>query len=89
MRSGRCGRGTEKQGIAPRNCAKRKKFGIETLDYLIEQREEYDEDFRRGLCSSGNIHYHLAADEKRGIAKFSEIVAEAQSRHCVFEPKFV
>jgi predicted solute-binding protein len=64
-----------------------KKFGIETLDYLIEQREEYDEDFRRDYFE-WNIHYHLAADEKRGITKFSELLRK-HNLGTVFEPKFV
>jgi chorismate dehydratase len=64
-----------------------KKFGMETLDYLIETREEYDEDFRRDYLE-WNIHYHLASDEKRGIAKFCELL-QKHNLGPVFEPKFV
>ncbi len=46
-----------------------KNFGIETLDTIIETREEFDEDFRRDYFE-WNIQYHLAEDEKRGIQKF-------------------
>jgi len=64
-----------------------KNFGIETLDYLIETREEYDEDFRRDYFE-WHIQYHLAEDEKRGIAKFSELLCK-HGLGPVFEPKFV
>ena len=64
-----------------------KKFGMETLDYIIETREEYDEDFRRDYLG-WHIHYHLAADEKRGIAKFCELLRK-HNLGPVFEPKFV
>lgn len=64
-----------------------KKFGMETLDYLIETREEYDADFRRDYFE-WHIHYHLGTDEKRGIAKFSELLAK-HNLGPVHEPKFV
>jgi chorismate dehydratase len=64
-----------------------KKFGIETLDYLIETREEFDQDFRRDYFE-WHIHYHLAEDEKRGIAKFCELLRK-HNLGPVFEPKFV
>jgi hypothetical protein len=35
-----------------------------------------------------HIHYHLAEDEKRGIAKFCELL-EKHNLGPVFEPKFV
>ncbi|HZF02368.1 MAG TPA: menaquinone biosynthesis protein [Methylomirabilota bacterium] len=79
-------RGIENKELR-RELREAKKFGIETLDYLIEQREEYDEDFRRDYFE-WNIHYHLAADEKRGIAKFSELLRK-HNLGTVFEPKFV
>jgi predicted solute-binding protein len=64
-----------------------KRFGMETLDGIIETREEYDEDFRRDYFE-WNIHYHLAEDEKRGIAKFCELLRKHQLGP-VFEPQFV
>jgi chorismate dehydratase len=64
-----------------------KNFGIETLDYLIETREEFDEDFRRDYFE-WHIHYHLAEDEKRAIAKFCELL-QKHGLGPVFEPKFV
>jgi chorismate dehydratase len=64
-----------------------KKFGIETLDYLIETREEFDKDFRRDYFE-WHIHYHLAEDEKRGITKFCQLL-KRHNLGTVFEPKFV
>jgi chorismate dehydratase len=64
-----------------------KRFGMETLDYLIETREEFDMDFRRDYFE-WHIHYHLGEDEKRAIAKFCELL---RKHHLgpIFEPKFV
>ena len=64
-----------------------KRFGMETLDGIIETREEYDEDFRRDYFE-WNIHFHLAEDEKRGIAKFCELLRK-HNLGPVFEPKFI
>ena len=64
-----------------------KNFGLETLDYLIETREEFDAEFRRDYFE-WHIHYHLAEDEKRGIAKFCELLRK-HNLGPVFEPKFV
>jgi chorismate dehydratase len=64
-----------------------KKFGLETIDYLIETREEFDEAFRRDYFE-WHIHYHLAEDERRGIAKFCELLRKHNLGQ-VFEPKFV
>ena len=64
-----------------------KHFGLETLDYVIETHGEYDEDFRRDYLG-WHVHYHLAADEKRGIAKFSDLLRK-HGLGPVYEPKFV
>jgi chorismate dehydratase len=64
-----------------------KRFGLETLDYLIETRPEFDADFRRDYFE-WHIHYHLAEDEKRGVAKFCELLRK-HNLGPVFEPKFV
>lgn len=64
-----------------------KAFGMDTLDHLISSRTEFDLDFRRDYLG-WHIHYHLGADEKRGIAKFIELLR----RHLpqpVLEPRFV
>jgi chorismate dehydratase len=62
-------------------------FGLDTLDYIISSRTEYDRDFRRDYLG-WHIHYHLGADEKRGLAKFGELL---QKHGCepVYKPKFV
>lgn len=62
-------------------------FGMNTMDYIIETREEFDEDFRRDYFE-WHIHYHLADDEKRGIRKFCELLKK-HNLGPVFEPKFV
>ena len=62
-------------------------FGLDTLDSIIRTRTEYDYDFRKDYLS-WHIHYHLGSDEKRGLAKFVELMR----RHgCgpIFEPRFV
>ena len=62
-------------------------FGLDTLDTIIRTRTEYDYDFRKDYLS-WHIHYHLGSDEKRGLAKFIELLR----RHgCgpIFEPRFV
>jgi predicted solute-binding protein len=64
-----------------------KNFGLESLEQLIETREEFDEDFRRDYFE-WHIHYHLAEDEKRGIAKFCELLRK-HNLGPVFEPKFI
>jgi len=62
-------------------------FGIDTIDYIIRDRTEYTEEFRRDYFD-WNIHYHLGTDEKRGIAKFIELLRK-HGFGPVFEPRFV
>ena len=64
-----------------------KRFGMDTLDGIIETREEYDKDFRRDYFE-WNIQYHLGDDEKRAITKFIELLRK-HGLGPVFEPKFV
>jgi chorismate dehydratase len=62
-------------------------FGLDTLDTIIRTRTEYTYDFRKDYLG-WHIHYHLGSDEKRGLAKFIELLR----RHgCgpIFEPRFV
>jgi chorismate dehydratase len=79
-------RGIENKELR-RELREAKKFGVKTLDYVIGSREEYDEDFRRDYFE-WNIQFHLGDDEKRGIAKFSELLTKHHLGP-VFEPKFV
>jgi chorismate dehydratase len=64
-----------------------KAFGLETLDYSIEHRSEFTKEFRRDYLS-WHIHYHLGTDEKRGIAKFVELLRK-HGLGPVYDPKFV
>jgi len=52
-----------------------KVFGLETLDYVITSRTDYDVEFRRDYLS-WHIHYHLGADEKRGVRRFIELLGK-------------
>lgn len=64
-----------------------KDFGMDTLDHIIRSRTEYTEDFRKDYFG-WHLHYHLGADEKRGIAKFSELLRK-HGLGPVFEPRFI
>jgi chorismate dehydratase len=64
-----------------------KSSGLDSLEQLIETREEFDVDFRRDYFE-WHIHYHLAEDEKRAIAKFCELLRK-HNLGPVFEPKFI
>ena len=64
-----------------------KDFGLDTLDQIIRSRTEYTEDFRRDYLG-WHIHYHLGADEKRGLGKFIELLRK-HGIGTVHEPKFV
>ena len=70
-----------------RELRKAKKFGIETLDYIVESRSEYDRDFRKDYLE-WNVHFHLGSDEKHAIAKFCELLHK-HNLGPVFEPKYV
>jgi chorismate dehydratase len=62
-------------------------FGLDTLDQIVRSRTEYDLDFRQDYLG-WHIHYHLGADEKRGLKKFIELL---HKHGCgpIFEPRFV
>jgi chorismate dehydratase len=62
-------------------------FGLDTLDHIIQSRTEYDVDFRKDYLG-WHIHYHLGTDEKRGLAKFIELLRK-HGTELVFEPKYV
>lgn len=64
-----------------------KRFGMDRLDHIIETREEFDEDFRRDYFE-WHIQYHLGEDEKRAIARFSELI-QKHNLGKVYAPKFV
>ncbi len=62
-------------------------FGLDTLDSIIRTRTDYDYDFRKDYLS-WHIHYHLGSDEKRGLAKFIDLLRKHGAR-VIFEPSFV
>jgi chorismate dehydratase len=64
-----------------------KDFGIDTLDSIIHDRPEYDYEFRKDYLG-WHIHYHLAQDEKRGVAKFIELLRK-NGLGPIFEPRYV
>lgn len=62
-------------------------FGLDTIDHIIHSRPEYTEGFRKDYFG-WHIHYHLGTDEKRGIAKFVELLRK-HGFGPVYEPAFV
>jgi len=64
-----------------------REFGLDTIDHIIRNRTEYTEDFRKDYFG-WHIHYHLGSDEKRGIAKFIELLRK-HNIGSVYDPKFV
>jgi chorismate dehydratase len=62
-------------------------FGLDTLDSIIQSRPEYDYEFRKDYLG-WHIHYHLGTDEKRGLAKFIELLRK-HGTETIFDPKFV
>jgi chorismate dehydratase len=79
-------RGVE-NGELRRQLHEAKDFGMDTLDHIIRSRTEYTEDFRKDYFG-WHLHYHLGADEKRGITKFMELLRK-HGLGPVHEPKFV
>ena len=79
-------RGIENQELR-RELRQAKRFGMETLDTIIETREEFDADFRRDYFE-WHIHFHLGEDEKRAIGRFSELL-QKHDLGPVFAPKFI
>lgn len=80
-----------RRGIDQRTLGRRlreaKQFGLETLDSIIRDHTEYGYEFCKDYLG-WHIHYHLGEDEKRGLARFVELLR----RHTpgpVFEPRFV
>jgi chorismate dehydratase len=79
-------RGLE-NSVLRRQLREARDFGLDTLDSIIRNRTEYDYDFRNDYLS-WHIHYHLGSDEKRGLAKFMELLRK-HGAGPLFEPKFV
>ncbi len=79
-------RGVENTALR-RQLREARDFGLDTLDHIIRSRTEYDYDFRNDYLS-WHIHYHLGTDEKRGLAKFIELLRKHGGKP-VYEPRFV
>ena len=79
-------RGIENSALR-RQLREARDFGLDTLDSIIRSRTEYDYEFRKDYLG-WHIHYHLGTDEKRGLARFMELLRKHGAR-TVFEPKFV
>lgn len=79
-------RGVENSALR-RQLREARDFGLDTLDHIIQSRTEYDYDFRKDYLS-WHIHYHLGSDEKRGLAKFIELLRK-HGAGPIFEPAFV
>jgi chorismate dehydratase len=50
-----------------------RQFGLDTLDSIIRNGEEFDLAFRKDYLG-WHIHFHLGPDEKRGIERFMELL---------------
>jgi chorismate dehydratase len=79
-------RGVENKQLR-RQLREARDFGLDTLDSIIQSRAEYDYEFRKDYLG-WHIHYHLGMDEKRGLAKFIELLRK-HGLGPVYEPKFV
>jgi chorismate dehydratase len=79
-------RGLENSALR-RQLREARQFGLDTLDSIIRSRTDYDYDFRKDYLS-WHIHYHLGADEKRGLACFVELLRK-HGLGPVYEPRFV
>jgi chorismate dehydratase len=62
-------------------------FGLDTLDSIIRNRDEFDLDFRKDYLG-WHIHYHLGTDEKRGIRRFKALM-EKHGLGPVHEPRYL
>jgi len=79
-------RGVENKELR-RQLREARDFGLDTLDSIIQSRGEYDHEFRRDYLG-WHIHYHLGSDEKRGLAKFAELLRK-HGLGPVYDPRFV
>lgn len=79
-------RGVENERLR-RQLREAKDFGLDTIDHIIRSRTEYTLQFRKDYFE-WHIHYHLGSDEKRGIAKFIELLRK-HGLGPIYEPRFV
>lgn len=62
-------------------------FGLDTLDHIIASRTDFDLAFRKDYLT-WHIHFHLATEERRGIARFMQLLRQ-HGLGPVYEPRFV
>lgn len=79
-------RGVENEMLR-RQLREAKDFGLETLDTIIANHPAYDYEFRKDYLG-WHIHYHLGADEKRGLARFLDLLRK-HGFGPLYEPRFV
>jgi chorismate dehydratase len=79
-------RGVENRSLR-RQLLEARDFGLDTLEHIIRSRPEYDLEFRQDYLG-WHIQYHMGSDEKRGLAKFMELLRK-HGFGPVHEPKFV
>lgn len=79
-------RGVENQPLR-QHLRDAKDFGLDTLDHIINSHKAYDLEFRKDYLG-WHIHYHLGADEKKGVAKFVELLRK-HGLGPVYEPVYV
>lgn len=79
-------RGLENSALR-RQLREARQFGLDTLDAIVRNRSDYDYEFRKDYLG-WHIHYHLGAEEKRGVARFAELLAK-HNLGPVFEPAYV
>jgi chorismate dehydratase len=71
-----------------RHLREARRFGLDTLDQIIEtQRPWFPPSLRRDYLG-WHIHYHLGTDEKRGLARFMELLRH-HGHSPVYEPRLV
>ncbi len=75
-----------KQAQAGRLLQAAKAAGFRHLEQIIRERPEHDEAFRR-IYFERHIRYELQTEEKRGIARFCELLRK-HGLGPVFEPRF-
>jgi chorismate dehydratase len=79
-------RGLENSALR-RQLREARDFGLDTLDHIIASRTDYDFDFRKDYLG-WHIHFHLGADEKRGLARFMELLRK-HGAGPLYPPRFV
>lgn len=79
-------RGVQNAGLR-RQLREARDFGLDTLETIIATRTDYTYEFRKDYLG-WHIHFHLGMDEKRGLARFIELLRQHTGK-IIFEPKFV